>query len=225
MTMEPYQIREDFIRCGIRREAKKNQYLFDPSREGCDNICFLDEGIAALTRINDDGEEHVYLYFGEKRLVGFANALVKHFPYDWQRYITPSPFWITAKTNCVYYSMREKQFESMMDSSPYFTQCVLGATTLNYLELVNKIQWMMDGDKTAQFCKWLLTYSIKKHGKSMIPKAFSFVEVANYLGMHPVTVSRIARKLRETGIIAREDGFLVIQEEEKLIAMTLLQNG
>ena len=78
--MEPYQIREDFIRCGIRREAKKNQYLFDPSREGCDNICFLDEGIAALTRINDDGEEHVYLYFGEKRLVGFANALVKHFP-------------------------------------------------------------------------------------------------------------------------------------------------
>mgnify|MGYP000187573278 CR=1 FL=1 len=95
--MEPYQIREDFIRCGIRREAKKNQYLFDPSREGCDNICFLDEGIAALTRINDDGEEHVYLYFGEKRLVGFANALVKHFPYDWQRYITPSPFWITAK--------------------------------------------------------------------------------------------------------------------------------
>ena len=37
----------------------------------------------------------------------------------------------------------------------------------------------------------------------MIPKAFSFVEVANYLGMHPVTVSRIARKLRETGILAR----------------------
>ena len=193
MTMEPYQIREDFIRYGVRKEAKKNQYLFDPSREGCDNICFLDEGITALTRINDDGEEHIYLYFGEKRLVGFANALVKHFPYDWQRYITPSPFWITAKTNCVYYSMREKQFESMMDSSPYFTQCVLGATTLNYLELVNKIQWMMDGDKTAQFCKWLLTYCIKKQGKSMIPKAFSFVEVANYLGMHPVTVSRIAR--------------------------------
>ena len=98
---------------------------------------------------------------------------MKHFPYDWQRYITPSPFWITAKTNCVYYSMRAKQFESMMDSSPYFTQCVLGATTLNYLELVNKIQWMMDGDKTAQFCKWLLTYCIKKQGKSMIPKAFS----------------------------------------------------
>lgn len=69
MTMEPYQIREDFIRYGVRKEAKKNQYLFDPSREGCDNICFLDEGIAALTRINDDGEEHIYLYFGEKRLV------------------------------------------------------------------------------------------------------------------------------------------------------------
>ena len=62
--MEPYQIREDFIRYGVRKEAKKNQYLFDPSREGCDNICFLDEGIAALTRINDDGEEHIYLYFG-----------------------------------------------------------------------------------------------------------------------------------------------------------------
>ena len=182
--MEPYRIREDFIRYGVRKEAKKNQYLFDPSREGCDNICFLDEGIAALTRINDDGEEHIYLYFGEKRLVGFANALVKHFPYDWQRYITPSPFWITAKTNCVYYSMRAKQFESMMDSSPYFTQ-----------------------------------------GKSMIPKAFSFVEVANYLGMHPVTVSRIARKLRETGILAREDGCLIIQDEEKLRAMTMLQNG
>ena len=70
-----------------------------------------------------------------------------------------------------------------------------------------------------------LTYSIKKRGKSMIPKAFSFVEVANYLGMHPVTVSRIARKLRETGILARVDGCLIIQDEEKLRAMTMLQNG
>ncbi len=43
--------------------------------------------------------------------------------------------------------------------------------------------------------------------------------------MHPVTVSRIARKLRETGILAREDGCLIIQDEEKLRAMTMLQNG
>lgn len=215
--MESYQIRDDFIRYGIEKKVQKGQNLFDPAKSGYEEgVCYLDHGIAALNRINREGEEQIYLYFGEKRVIGFANALVKYFPIHWDQYITPTPFWITAKTSCVYYYMREIVFDSLMEESPPFVRGILGAATLNYLEIVNKVQGIMDGDKTAQFCQWLLTCRVEHEGQTVIPKAFSFVEVAKYLGMHPVTVSRIAGRLKAQGILLRKDGYLVIKDEKKI---------
>lgn len=214
--MERYQIRDDFIRYGVRKEAKRNENLFDPALEESGSVCFLDEGIAALNRINEKGEEQIFLYFGEKRLVGFSTALVHFFPYDWQHYINPMAFWITAKSPCVYYSMREKQFHEMMNRSHLFTQGVLGAAALNYLEMINKVQRMMDGNKTAQLCQWFLTCRVRQRDRYVIPRTFSFIEVAQYLNMHPVTVSRIVKKLKQEGLLGKEDGYLVLLDEEGL---------
>lgn len=108
-----------------------------------------------------------------------------------------------------------------MNSSHGFTQGVLGATALNYLELVDKLQCMLSSDKTTQFCQCLLDYHVKKYKNHMFSVDFSFVDAANYLGMHPVTASRIASRLRELGIIGRENGELVIKDEERLRAMAV----
>lgn len=219
--MEPYQIREDFIRYGIRKTIKKNHYLLDPTVDDSSLVYFLDQGIAALTHINEEGVENIYLYFCEKRLIGFVKALLHYFPYDWEKNIAPAPFWILAKTDCVYYAMHEKQFDELMNSSHGFTQGVLGAAALNYLELVDKLQCMLSSDKTTQFCQCLLDYHVKKYKNHMFSVDFSFVDAANYLGMHPVTASRIASRLRELGIIGRENGELVIKDEERLRAMAV----
>ena len=66
------------------------------------------------------------------------------------------------------------------------------------------------------FCEWLLTCRIRRDGRCIIPKAFTFTEAAKYLDMHPVTVSRIAANLRNQGIISRVDGYLTINDEKRL---------
>ena len=91
--------------------------------------------------------------------------------------------------------------------------------THNYLELINKFHITMDGNRTAQFCQWLLSCSIKKGDGYIAPKTFSFAEVSKYLGMHPVTVSRLAKKLKEMGAIDRKDGCIIIKDKDLLISL------
>lgn len=49
-----------------------------------------------------------------------------------------------------------------------------------------------------------------------MPKVFSYVEIAKYLGIHPVTVSKIAAELRDLGIIAKGRMGIEILDVEQL---------
>ena len=63
--MEEKEVRELFLRWGIRKEKKKHQYIYDPSlSRTMSEAYYLDEGIAALTSISREGEEKIFLYFG-----------------------------------------------------------------------------------------------------------------------------------------------------------------
>lgn len=219
--MDTKEIQNLFVQYGVRREKKKNQYLYDPTLSGAaehSEAYFLDQGIGALTSINSDGEEKIFLYFGEKRIIGFSGILAHKYQYIHAKSLIapPAPFWIIAKTNCVYYVMGEPDFSRLIDENPHFMGAVLESTFLNYLEIINKIQHTQDVDKETMFCEWLLTCRIRRDGRCIIPKAFTFTEAAKYLDMHPVTVSRIAANLRNQGIISRVDGYLTINDEKRL---------
>ena len=112
--------------------------------------------------------------------------------------------------------MGEPDFSRLIDENPHFMGAVLESTFLNYLEIINKIQHTQDVDKETMFCEWLLACRIRRDGRCIIPKAFTFTEAAKYLDMHPVTVSRIAANLRNQGIISRVDGYLTINDEKRL---------
>lgn len=220
--MEEKEIRELFVRWGTKKEKKKRQYIYDPSvSRAMSEAYFLDEGIAALTSISSSGEEKVFLYFGEQRIIGFAEILARKYRYRNMMNLlcAPMPFWITAKTACTYYVMTEPLFSRLMDEDSRFMNAVLETTCLNYLEIINKFQHIQDVDKVTMFCEWLLSCRVQRNGISIIPKAFTFTEAARYLDMHPVTVSRIAGVLKRQGIIDRVDGGLVITDEARLSAL------
>lgn len=215
--MKEYEIRDDFIQYGRKKEYKKNQYIFDSSSsDESSYVYYLDRGIASLNRISEEGDMQVYLYFGEKRVIGFTDALIRHYPASRNHLIASTPFWIMAKTDCTCYCMRNTRFETLLRESPRFTDWILSAAISNYMDLLNKSVWAMDGDNTAQLCQWLLTCRVEKDGRPVIPKTFSLAEVARYLGIHPVTVSRIVRKLTDQGAIAREDGWIILKDEDIL---------
>lgn len=224
--MEKYNIRTDFLKAGTRKEAKKGEYICNPLVDGItQTVCYLDQGIASLISYNDSGEERIHLYFNEKRVIGFAGALTRMFSDDWNQnrdlgyVIAPQMCWAIAKTDCVFYRITEQQFQHLMSESPDFCKGILSSMTYNYLALISKFHITMDGNRTAQFCQWLLSCRIKKGGCYVIPKEFSFAEVSKYLGMHPVTVSRLAKKLKELGAIDRKDSYIIIKNEELLVSL------
>ncbi len=223
--MVEYNIETDFYNIGARKEVKRGDYICNPLMDGItQTVCYLDQGIASLISYNDSGEERTHLYFGEKRVIGFAGALTRMFADDWKQnrwgyVMNPQMCWVVAKTDCIFYRITEQQFLRLMSESPDFCKGILNSMTRNYLELINKFQITMDGNRTAQFCQWLLSCRIKKDGCYVIPKSFTFAEVSKYLGIHPVTVSRLAKKLKELGAIDRKDGCIIIKNEDLLISL------
>lgn len=224
--MESYDIRTDFLNIGTRKEVKRGEYICNPLIDGItQTVCYLEQGVASLITYNDAGEERVHLYFNAKRVIGFAGVLVRMFAddwkknYDWGYVMAPQMCWAIAKTDCPFYHITEQQFLLLMSESPDFCKGILNSMTHNYLELINKFHITMDGNRTAQFCQWLLSCSIKKGEGYIVPKTFSFAEVSKYLGMHPVTVSRLAKKLKEMGAIDRKDSCIIIKDKDLLISL------
>lgn len=62
--MKEYEIRDDFIQYGRKKEYKKNQDIFDSSSsDESSYVYYLDRGIASLNRISEEGDMQVYLCF------------------------------------------------------------------------------------------------------------------------------------------------------------------
>ena len=74
--------------CSFNMESaerrKKISICYDPTLSGAaehSEAYFLDQGIGALTSINSEGEEKIFLYFGEKRIIGFSGILAHKYQY------------------------------------------------------------------------------------------------------------------------------------------------
>lgn len=218
--MDEKTIRDLFVTYGTRHEKKKHHFIYDPTvSRSCSEAYYLEEGIAALTSINGNGEETVFLYFNERRIIGFSEILAHkyRFPDKMNQFLPMSAFWLMAKTGCVYYTMKEPVFSRLLDENLVFTSAVLESASLNYLEIINKVQHTQDVSKEILFCEWLLSCHIHVDSLALVPKVFTFTEVAKYLGMHPVTVSRIAARLKKQGLIRRTEDGLVITDEPRLV--------
>lgn len=186
-------------------------------------IYYLVKGIASLTSLTSEGEEKDFLYFSQESLLGFAPALMRHYrkmrgeakPREEEENM---PFGIDTKTDCCFYRLDEKIFERLLEEDPQFQSYVIEAMTLNYVTLVRKFYSSQEESASRRFYKWLLEFSNPERGIRVVPKGFTYAEIAKYLGMHPVTVYKLAASLKKEGILNKENGQIVVLDEEGLKA-------
>ncbi len=184
-------------------------------------IYYLADGIASLTSLTDDGIEKDFLYFPEGHLLGFVPALMRHYrktrnekPVDPNLHLTP--FGIDTKTDCIFYRISETVFESLLDTDPIFLSYVMEATTRNYASLVTKFHDTQAEKISTRLYKWLLKFSKPEGSIRAVPRGFTYTDIAKYLGIHPVTVSKLASELKKEGIIKKEQGRILILDEKRL---------
>lgn len=215
-----------FERHGTRIEVRKETSLCSPKLSDS-YVYYLVEGIASLTSLTAEGEEKDFIYFPKNHLLGFTPALMRHYrrlegkAADGERGFAEEekiPFGIDTKTDCIFYRIHERAFESLLEEDARFLAFVMEAVTCNYVKLIRKFYDAQEEGAMKRLCKWFLEFSGLEAGSACraVPRSFTYAEIAKYLGMHPVTVSKLASGLKKAGIIKKEKGRILILDEKRL---------
>ena len=216
-----------FLQYGHELILEKDEMIYSATDSEQNNSAyFLVSGLVGLTTFTKDGEERIYLYFNGKRLIGFAPLLmtrVSERAVGRMRKIGHAEVFLIAKTRCVLYQLREADYKRLLETDFEFNKLVLQVLTANYIDLLDHFQQAMEESAGTRFCRLLLESYIEKDGKKVLPKQLTFLEMSKYLGTHPVTVSRIVALLKKDGYIAKEQGMVVIKDEERLLE--LIESG
>lgn len=199
----------------IQKGAFIYQHTDDPSEKF---IYLLDEGICALTSMTMEGEENIHLYFHPFRLISFNQHIIteKLDP------ICDIRFAIIAKTPCTVYQIPLATFWDMLRTDMDFNRFVMQTLANNYQEVLVHLHWRVEKSAIARLCYLLLEIAQSSRKQTLIPKFFTYSELAKYLGVHQVTVSRIMTKLKKMGYIKKCPEGLFIEDENAL--RTLIQN-
>lgn len=216
-----------FLQYGHELTVEKDQIIFNAADpKPTKSAYFLVSGIVGLATNSKDGEERIYLYFNGKRLVGFASLLMatlRESTAGQKKKFGDSGVFLVAKTRCVLYQLREPDYRRLLDTDFEFNKLILEVLFANYIELLDHFQQAMEESAGTRFCRLLLESYVEKDGKKVLPKFMTFLEMSKYLSTHPVTVSRIVALLKKDGCIAKEQGMVVIKDEDRLLE--LIEDG
>lgn len=205
-------LRDAFIEHGVRLNIEKGELLSRVNEvQGHRYVYWLEDGICALTGITKEGEEWIYLYFRAKRLVAFSKVIAS-------RKETPDKpaLYLAAKTSCTVYRLTEHIFRQIFAMNPEVNALILQTLADNYDELLIHFHRTKEETAAVRLCRLLLDTSAMRGGKRVLPRFFSYHELARYLGTHTVTVSRIMAGLIRRGFISKAGRKIVIEREDKL---------
>lgn len=199
--------------CGKRITMPKDIVLNKKYDKHLSNYVYLlEEGICALTSITKQGEEKVYLYFRPHRIIGFNQFVVSA-----EKHNTTSPeFSVITKTTCTLYQIPYCTFQELILKNTEFNAFLLETLADNYNDALTHFHLMQEESVVVRLCHLLFEVSQLKEGLRIVPRFFTYAEMAKYLGCHPVTVSRIMAKLKQKGYISKTPCGVAIEQEEAL---------
>lgn len=214
--MDQYKELEKYYQYATKEVIKKGEYITDHSFDNDSKYAyFLHTGICALMSFSKDGYRKVHLYFSAKRVIGFAKmGLIKtNIPF--------SKMILQAKSDCIIYKITKEQFTKLMNEDLSFSNLMYQILTENYLNIFRRYMQIEEESVPVRVSIFLLEYCEIKNGQQYLPLLFTYNEIADYLSIHPVTVSRVMIALKKIGGITRQGRGVVIVRPfilEKIIA-------
>ena len=199
---------------GTLTHKKKNDCLYNRAHVDKYVYC-LEEGLCALHSVSPGGKERIYQYFQPGDFIGFIPAYARSYPDD-----TFYAFSITAKSACTLYQIPYTSFRNYMESHPEFYRWLFEITIAHYDSALQHCYALQDGNNFVSLCCALAELAVRENSTYLLHKDFSYGELANYLGIHTITVTRIFKKLKDMGIVAKKGHQTIIPDMERLIQLT-----
>ena len=198
---------------GTLTHKKKHDCLYNRAHMDKYVYC-LEDGLCALHSVSPGGRERIYQYFLPGDFVGFIPAYARTYPDD-----TFYAFSITAKSACTLYQIPYSTFREFVEAHPDFYRWLFETAIAHYDNALKHCYALQDGDNFVSLCCALTELAIYEDTHYVIHKDFSYSELAGYLGIHTITVTRLMGKLKDMGIVSKRGHQTVIQDMEQLTAM------
>lgn len=194
-------------------QVKRSECLYN--RTARDKyVYFLEEGICALTSTSSDGRECTYQYFLSGDFISFIPAFNRHYPDD-----TFHAFAIMAKSDCRLCRISYSLFLSYVDEHPVLYRWLFEKAVTHYDNALRHSYSLQEGDNLMSLCQALMELATPLNSHYVLQKEFSYGELANYLGIHTITVTRLMARLKELGIIRKNGHQTVIPDMAQLKAL------
>lgn len=187
--------------CCLHNRAHKDHYVY-----------FLTEGICALHSVYPDGKERIYQYFQPNDLIGFIPVYIHDYPDD-----TFYAFSITAKSDCTLYQIPFASFRDYIDRCPELYRWLFELTVSHYDCALRHCYALQNGNSLSRLCHALAELAVPCGNHYVLHSYFTYGELANYLGLHTITVTRLMKHLKDTGAI-RKQGHTTIIPDIRLLA-------
>ena len=179
---------------------------------------FIKSGICCLKTNDAKGEEHILLFQKAPRFVTYF-PLMREFPAFKAKDMNFSIASQYTITKCNALKIDASEFYEKMEQDDNFKNTLIHQIFDDYTELLSSYINKMEDSASIRFYKLLLEYSTPDKEKRKLESHLTNELIANYLGVHTVTVSRIMSKLTETGCLLKKGKDIYIAKAETLQKM------
>ncbi|MGL5378582.1 Crp/Fnr family transcriptional regulator, partial [Clostridium sp.] len=122
-----------------------------------------------------------------------------------------------TKTRCKIYRISSTKLNNLLISNPEISFFITQSIASHFHSVINHFHSSKEDHTPARLCKLLINLAQYKQDKYFLHKYFTYVELAKYLGVHSVTISRIMLTLKNMSVIEKEGHCIIISDMEKLI--------
>lgn len=200
---------DEFTSIGKRLCVKKDIDILSLDRTENPAVYALVKGVCCLSKLTEDGEEMNYLYFTEGQLM----RLVSCFLYD--RYSLKENFAIITKTPCILQQIECSEFKEGIRNNIKLAEAVIYTLSERLAATLLDQHHLHEKPASLRLCEVLLKLSVPSKNEFILEPGFTYAELAKYLKIHQITVTRIMAALKKKGVI-RKDKRTVILNVEKL---------
>ena len=121
-----------------------------------------------------------------------------------------------TKTRCELYKIPFYVIEQKIKEEPEIGYWISEGISRHFMEVISHIHSSKEDHTSGRLCRTLIELSDKKNGRYELQKYFTYTELARYLGVHSVTVSKIMLMLKKMGAIEKEGHQTIIRDMDLL---------
>lgn len=195
---------------GTPRRVRRQECLYNCTSQD-KYVYFLEQGICALTSTSSDGRECIYQYFLTGDFICFTAVFNRAYPDE-----AFLAFAMIAKSDCTLCQIPYSLFRGYVDAHPVLYRWLFEKAVTHYDNALRHSYSLQEGDNFRSLCQALVELATPQSPFPVLQKEFSYGELANYLGIHTITVTRLMARLKEQGVIMKNGHQTVIQDMKQL---------